>query len=82
MRERENGEGLSIAPCLTTGWIPTLAKLARLTRSVRHKSRRATVYGHENRQCQEDGERLWSLLFLISPGAWPLLPVPLASSGG
>lgn len=31
---REKGKGLSIDSCLTTGWIPTLAKLAQLTRSV------------------------------------------------
>jgi len=31
---QEKGTGPSIDSCLTTGWIPTLAKLARLTRSV------------------------------------------------
>lgn len=32
---REKGKGLSIDSCLTTGWIPTLAKLARVNRAVR-----------------------------------------------
>ena len=31
---QERGKGPSTDFCLTTGWIPTLAKLARLTRSV------------------------------------------------
>jgi hypothetical protein len=34
---REKGKGPSIDFCLTTGWIPTLAKLAPLNRSVSAK---------------------------------------------